>query len=402
MDSLADIRTLIEKYPSLLRNIEEVHFPDTVIEKEVAALEKAAVMFHIDPYYLDENLSDVSTMLSRILGFRREISAIESERVRAVLGYLAAEEQASADADIEKEKNTEQKKELDTAIDTKKEAIIRSIKLLEQRHGTTGSALNYAERILKLEEQMRMDVRSAYRRSKAIMKALDLFGYRRWVEIPKNDVRSYASFEGARFLDDWCKWHRLIVQYIERQEAVETEIEFSLSLGMKFNRSVNGVVKQVALVEDLLGKIRRNEAIKFKIDPYKIGDYTGIPKKAMRGSPPRVRAIGITVTMPPDAEGNWNFQVGVGLPSEPLSESSIMIGGVGSVRDGIRWVAPAAVKNRLVQGEWTVSFDEEPTVNGSVEDKRRLDRNLWPLWDVQLHLKVVSGLIAGADDWQSM
>ena len=355
--------------------------------------------------FLEDNIADHSTIISRIREYRDAIIDIEASRIRAGLAYALVVATANADFDLEIAKS-ENPNAIRTAASAKKEAIIQGVRDLQARHALSGGALNFNERRRRLEEQIKLDLRSAYDRVLAVIAGLLRLEVpprlQRSLPFPTVEHRQYANFEGASFFDDWIRWNRLMLDYVEDIQNNQSIQQVSVSLGLK-SHFVNVIhvgsapegarphlgalhlreVDEVSiLVPDLIQILKQRKKAEFIIKRHTVG----WPFIGEIGSSLALRSIGLSASLNEDQRTKWRFGavlltpdgVRVSLPSIPL------------LADGPNWVSDPVFYNQDPRGKWKLELALDPLHDGGAGGEVHLDPNQWPLLDIQLHLRVAA------------
>ncbi|MDP9412556.1 MAG: hypothetical protein M3Q08_00300 [Pseudomonadota bacterium] len=356
------------------------------------ALVNAAEFMAIDPYDLEQNLSDLTVVLDRLLSFRREINAIEAERIKAGLGYIAALDAADAELDLELARANPVTPAVRSAAEKRAEVTKSAVAALKEQHAKPGGPLNFTERRNKLEAQMRLDVGSFYHRSRAVLIGRRKAGMDRY-RVPGAGFGGYAKFSGARLLDDWCMWHRLILRDVESVRSAESVYELSLSLGMPTQAGGEG---NLVLVPDLMDQLRASREVSFSLNAF---PRMFLPHK-WNERRARLLAIALSTNLTREQQPHWRYQATIEVPEEadtadpavPRQEErdAISITHITHVTEDLRWHDRGKIRNRPVFGNWRIAFDADPVHNSTIADVARTDPAQWPLLDLVLHLRVAS------------
>lgn len=370
--------------PNLLRAGMPEYQVDDEIESVVDALQRSNPLpLIVTPYEIVNNLRDVGVLLDRLLGYRRELQAIQSEQIRSALSYISAVEIAEADRAVELAKAGGDAG-IEAKLNAKLKAVKDSVQALEQRHALPGHSLNYVDRMDRLRSQMRSDIQSCFCRSRALEDGTSLLGYEVRLPMPATGKLTYADAASARFVDDWVAWHRRISQALEIKQGAELIHEVSLSLGQSDYLTAWSpgpprvlMAREVApLVPNLLAAIQAYEDLRFELTD----EILLLEKNA----PTRLRAFAVSVVLADAADAKWlQFTSKIQLPGEqrPFQIPA-------HVRIGeLRWVSGDGVQNRSVTGDWQLNLNRSPLRAADQANRERLLAGNWPIIDVQLHLR---------------
>lgn len=383
----AELKQARTRFPNLLKGFESDFNVDAAIEKIQTDFyaHPPSPQLTVDEYKLALNVSDVQTLLDRLLTLRRELWDLDALRVRTALGYLNAIKQVEVDNSVTiAQSPSHNLSEVKAACERRLQATIDAVAQMEARHGEAGSSLNFGDRIAKLMALLSYDIGSCYVRSLAVFQGASLvYGINLSRPRPGAD-RTYADFEGAAYLDDWVAWHRQLSTRMESMQAYESTFEVVLPLGTPALYSSNSPgqdpqEKPVTLIQDLTQKIRK-EGVDFMLTPGPRGSETHfLPRKCLR---PMLLEVGVMINVPAAVmPQGWRYQVEITVPQ---AETPIRI----NVEAGnnITWGQSNAVVGKPAIGAWKIVLVS--ACKGDVTDLNQTDRVAWPIWDVKLGLRL--------------
>lgn len=359
--------------------------------------------FNASSQHLEDNVADHSSLLSRINDYRNAIVDLEASRIRAGLAYSAAMSAADADYELELARATDSAAVQEAAAG-KRAKTKASIQDLQSRHSIPGGALNFNDRRTKLEEQLKLDMRSAYDRALSIQAGISRLNVpsklAEDLPFPTADRRHYAQFPDARFFDDWLCWNRKILDYVERLQDSQEIRQVSFSVGLKSHYvdivdagmapedarpydpdiTKRQVTKVGIIVPDLIAKLKRRETVEVCIRR----NTVGWPFVGEVGSSLALRSIALTATIQENQKAHWRFGANLRTPDGAV----VTFATIPLLSDGPNWLTEASFYNHDPRGIWELQLTLNPLMDGDSTNDSRLDPTQWPLLDLQIHLRV--------------
>lgn len=379
-----------EKFPNLFSDFE----PEFEIDKNIDLIfSKTSPDFYVNAYQLEQNVADTRIILDKLLNYRREMYAIESERIRTALGYINIVSIARHDRDIEIEKLSEKTPSVISAISAKCATIEKYVEDMESRHSLNGGSLNFSQRREKLFELARRDIESLKPRLEAIQKfvsSVPILGRDVKLPIPLPKERIYANFSGAGHLDDLVAWHQIISRRLEsnmrRLPLHETSISLARdSIFYELGQGSNWPQAKLADIEEL----RRNGSVLCDLSSLEVagrGEESLLSPFPLTGGHEYLRlhsfAISITTTL--GAE-DWIFDMAITQLQSPLSMADpqrIFIRATNSTHQ-LNWIDEDTFRNRNVKSEWLFEIKSAQ----SLRDPRQSNHAEWPIEDVRIHFR---------------
>lgn len=381
---------LLEEHMPLLPSLgsgTELDFSvDDFIEREIDRLSGGGLQ-SIDVYQIEQNIADLSLSLERIAAYRRELHGVIAERIRSGMAYASSYALSQADADVEIAKAAGSRPIID-AIARKLAITRQSIAELEKRHAVDGSPLNYQQVIDRTLFRLRYELYDCWSRSWAVRKGLlELYGDT-GLKFPLLGSFVYATFSGARFIDEWLAWLSEVSRFVERSQMFETTSEFCLSLGT-VNQYTAADPRNPdefrPIVPDLLAKIRSGDFIQFNLHRNRRNVRDDFP--GFLTDTAGLRSVALSVAAPEGHARDWRYEAIVMVPGASGWQGISNIGPVGAE---LTWSSEPAIYNRPLFGDWRISMRRSPTMNEAWDYQDRRSPAAWPLLDLFLHVRVVA------------
>jgi hypothetical protein len=388
-------------FPNLLKefNIEYCADDDLLILFQNA--QKIPAEVDVDFFLIEQNIADVSTLLERLLGYRKELVLIDAERIRTAIGYSNAIDIAHAEAEIELLRQDNPTEQLKAAVERRVQAVRNYVEFLEARHSKSGSSLNYWQRMEKIKALANRDVTSLVPRARAISEYCSRFAKARIDPTNRGSIPRFpvtegqltlAIFDGAGFLDELVAWHRIIARAVESASVSDRRIERTISLcrHMWYDHWIKDQYgysmplresSEVQIDGNIIDELKKGVKVELSLGN-ELPAFPGDIEERFESE--RLRSIAISVGMPVDQQ-NWSFEIRLTIPevTKPLHLTA-------NVFPDINWVSDKSLFNRSLssnyRGNWYLEIIGAACGHCAAQSKP----DQWPINDIKLHLRTIS------------
>lgn len=386
---------IIEKHKDRLPNVLEAFDAEYRVDKEINELvkalekrweEKNESFSRVDLWALAENMRITGTILDTLAIRRRDIMALESERIRTAMSYAVQIDEANAGAEIEKAKYPTKPvpQELTNALHELVRVKIEHIQALEDRHGVVGGSLNYKERIAKQRKLLQLDIESAFVRIKHIEKGLGHIYYRTRYWPFEESPQPNQSLD---LLDRWIRWHRLLSRKLEEIQTAESLHEITIPLATKYFAKINESNKGTPAVPDLICEDFKKTFLKDDAlfwHSFEAHEDNILPTYC------RIESFALSVVIDPavkkteaSSQDEWRFRVRAQVPDG----THVFIDDIPPYPATSRFVTGEGISNRPVNGSW--GFYIISALKNTSNEALQIERDKWPITDLRIHLRYV-------------